>query len=72
MGEMIAIGEETGSLGDQLVKVAGFYEEEAARAISQVTGMLTPALTIGVGIIIGLVAVTIFSSIYSMVDVLPE
>ena len=72
MGEMIAIGEETGSLGSQLTKVASFYEEEAERAISQVTGMLTPALTIGVGIIIGLVAVTIFSSIYSMVDVLPE
>ncbi|MDY6892914.1 MAG: type II secretion system F family protein [Chloroflexota bacterium] len=72
MGEMIAIGEETGSLGEQLIKVSGFYEEEADRAISRVTGMLTPALTIGVGIIIGLVAVTIFGSIYSMVDVLPE
>jgi type IV pilus assembly protein PilC len=72
MGEMIGVGEEAGSLEGQLVKVAGFYEEEAERAISQVTSTLTPALTIGVGGIIGLVAVTIFSSIYSMVDVLPE
>jgi type IV pilus assembly protein PilC len=72
LGEMIGVGEEAGSLEGQLVKVAGFYEEEAERAISQVTSTLTPALTIGVGMIIGLVAVVIFSSIYSMVDVLPE
>jgi type II secretory pathway component PulF len=55
-----------------LTKVSEFYEEEAERAIAQVTGMLTPALTVGVGMLIGLIAVTIFSSIYSMVDVLPE
>jgi hypothetical protein len=34
--------------------------------------MLTPALTIGVGGIIALIAITIFSSIYSVVDVLPD
>lgn len=72
MGEMISVGEEAGSLEGQLNKVSEFYDEEAERAISQVTGMLTPALTLGVGLIIGLIAVTIFSSIYSMVDVLPE
>ncbi|MFC1848283.1 type II secretion system F family protein [Chloroflexota bacterium] len=72
MGEMIAVGEEAGSLEGQLTKVSEFYEEEAERAIAQVTGMLTPALTVGVGMLIGLIAVTIFSSIYSMVDVLPE
>jgi len=72
MPEMIGVGEEAGTLEGQLVRVASFYEEEAERAISQVTGTLTPALTIGVGLVIGLIAVTIFSSIYSMVDVLPE
>ena len=72
MGEMIAVGEESGSLEGQLTRVSEFYDEEAERAIAAVTSTLTPALTIGVGLIIGLIAVTIFSSIYSMVDVLPE
>jgi type IV pilus assembly protein PilC len=72
MGEMIAVGEESGSLEGQLSRVSEFYEEEAERAIAAVTSTLTPMLTIGVGLIIGLIAVTIFSSIYSMVDVLPE
>lgn len=71
MSEMIGVGEESGSLESHLLKVSAYYEEEAERAISQVTGMLTPALTIGVGIIIGLIAVTLFSSIYSMVGALP-
>ena len=72
MPEMIAVGEEAGSLEGQLTKVSLFYEEEAERAVSQVTATLTPALTVGVGLIIGLVAVTLYSSIYSMVDVLPD
>ena len=72
MGEMIAVGEESGGLEDQLRRVSEFYEEEAERALAQVTGMLTPALTIGVGGLIGLIAVTIFSSIYSMAGVLPD
>ena len=70
--EMVGVGEEAGILETQLTKVSDFYEEEAERAISQVTGTLTPALTIGVGLIIGLIAVTLYSSIYSMVDVLPD
>jgi type IV pilus assembly protein PilC len=71
MSEMIGVGEESGSLESHLLKVSAFYEEEAERAISQVTSMLTPALTIGVGGIVGLVAVTLFSSIYSLVGALP-
>jgi len=72
MPEMIRVGEETGTLEPQLAKVSALYEEESDRAIAQVTSMLTPALTIGVGFIIGLVAVAMFSSIYSVVGALPE
>lgn len=72
MPEMIRVGEETGTLESHLGKVATIYEEEADRAIAQVTGMLTPALTVGVGFVIGLVAVAMFSSIYSIVGALPE
>ena len=72
MSEMIGVGEESGSLESNLMKVATFYEEESEAAIARVTGMLTPALTIGVGLIVGLVAVTLFSSIYSLAGALPE
>ncbi|HEY49280.1 MAG TPA: type II secretion system F family protein [Dehalococcoidia bacterium] len=72
MSEMVAIGEESGALEEQLTKVSGFYEEEAEAAITQLTGMMTPALTILVGGVIAFIAIAIFSSIYGMVDVLPS
>jgi type IV pilus assembly protein PilC len=72
MSEMIGVGEESGSLETNLIKVAAFYEEESEAAIGRVTGMLTPALTIGVGLMVGLVAVTLFSSIYSLAGALPS
>jgi len=69
MAELVGIGEETGNLETQLSKVSTFYEEEAEAAISKVTGMLTPLLTVGVGLMIGFVAITMFSSIYGMASV---
>jgi type IV pilus assembly protein PilC len=72
MSEMIGVGEESGSLETHMMKVAAFYQEESDAAIARVTGMMTPVLTIGVGAIVGLVAVTLFSSIYSMVGALPQ
>lgn len=70
MAELVGIGEETGNLEGQLSKVSAFYEEEAEAAITRVTSMLTPALTVGVGLMIGFIAVTLFSSIYGMAGVI--
>ena len=72
MSEMIGVGEESGSLESHLLRISAFYEEEAEVAIARVTGMLTPALTIGLGLGVGLLAVTLFSSIYSLVGALPQ
>jgi type IV pilus assembly protein PilC len=72
MSEMIGVGEESGNLESHLVKVSVFYEEEANAAIARVTGMLTPALTVALGLMVGLVAVVLFTSIYSLVGALPE
>ncbi len=69
MAELIGIGEETGNLESQLSKVSSFYEEEAEAAIARVTGILTPALTVGVGLMIGFIAITMFSSIYGMASI---
>jgi type IV pilus assembly protein PilC len=72
MAEIVRLGEETGNLQGHLLKVANLYEEEADRAIAALTGSLTPALTIGVGIIIALIAITLFTSIYSIAGSLPH
>jgi len=69
MAEMVGIGEETGNLENQLTRVSTYYEEEADAAIARVTGVLTPALTVGVGLLIGFIAISIFGSIYGMASI---
>ena len=68
MSQMVGIGEETGRLDSNLETLAGFYETESSRAISRLTSMLGPGMIIIVGLIVGFVAVTLFSSIYSIGD----
>jgi type IV pilus assembly protein PilC len=66
MSQMVGVGEETGRLDHNLETLAGFYEVESERAISRLTGMLGPGMIIIVGLVVGFVAVTLFSSIYSI------
>jgi type IV pilus assembly protein PilC len=70
MTQMVGIGEETGRLEYNLETLAGFYEVESERAITKLTGMLGPGMIIIVGVIVGFVAVTLFSSIYSVADLI--
>jgi type IV pilus assembly protein PilC len=66
MSQMVGIGEETGRLEYNLDTLAGFYEVEAERAISKLTGMLGPGMIVIVGVVVGFVALTLFSSMYSV------
>ena len=66
MVQMMGVGEETGSLESSMTKVAKYYEDQADRSMARVTGMLTPAITLFVGLIIGYIAVAMYGSIYSV------
>ncbi|MFC2068596.1 type II secretion system F family protein [Chloroflexota bacterium] len=66
MSQMVGIGEETGKLEYNLEILAGFYEVESDRAMSRLTGMIGPGMIIIVGLVVAFVAVTLFSSIYSV------
>ena len=66
MSQMVGIGEETGKLEYNLDTLAGFYETESARAMERLTGLLGPGMIVVVGFVVGFVAITMFSSIYSV------
>ena len=57
---MVAVGEETGTLGDMLVKVSEFYDREVDNSINTVTKMVEPLLLIFMALIVGLMAASIF------------
>ncbi len=66
---MIAVGEETGKLDSMLAEVAGYYDQEVKRTTKRLTSLLEPALILGMGLIIGLVVVSMLLAIFSINDV---
>ncbi len=64
--QMVKVGEETGSLDSTLQAVAQSYEAEAGEKIHALIGLIEPAMTIGIGGVIALIAVTLMSAMTSM------
>jgi type II secretion system protein F len=65
---MIAVGEETGKLDTLLNEVAEHYDQEVKRTTKRLTAVLEPALILGMGLVIGVVVVSMLLAIFSMND----
>ncbi len=63
---MIAVGEETGKLEGMLANVAEHYDLEVKRSTKRLTSMLEPAMILGMGLIVGVVVVSILMAIFSI------
>jgi general secretion pathway protein F len=65
---MIAVGEETGKLDGMLAEVANYYDQEVKRTTKRLTALLEPALILVMGLIIGVVVVSMLLAIFSIND----
>jgi len=65
--QMIAIGEETGRLDQMLTKVSNFYDDEVDNTLKGLTSLIEPLMIVGLGLIVGFIAVSVISPIYSLV-----
>jgi type IV pilus assembly protein PilC len=65
--QMIAVGEETGRLDQMLVKVADFYDDEVDATLKSLTSLIEPLMIVGLGLIVGFIAVSVISPIYALV-----
>ena len=65
---MIAVGEETGKLDTMLAEVASYYDQEVRRTTKRLTALLEPALILVMGLIIGVVVISMLLAIFSIND----
>ena len=63
VGQMLAVGEETGKVDEILVKVADFYEEEVSAVIDALSSLIEPLMIIVLGGVVGLIAASVMGPI---------
>lgn len=66
--QMVRVGEETGSLGDMLRRIAEFYEEEVSNTTKNLSSIIEPILMIVIGSAVGLFAVSMIQPMYSIMN----
>ncbi len=66
MVQMVKVGEETGSLDTSLIAVAQNYESEAQEKTKSLINMIPPVMTIVIAGIVGLIALSMVSAMYSI------
>jgi general secretion pathway protein F len=64
--ELVGVGEETGSLAAMLGKIGEILEEESRRTIDRLLALLTPAVTLAMGLVVAGVLAALFSAILSI------
>ena len=66
--QMIAVGEETGRLEGMLANVADHYDQEVRRTTKRLTSLLEPALILSMGLVVGVVVISMLMAIFSIND----
>jgi type II secretory pathway component PulF len=64
--KMISIGEQSGSLDEMLMNVSRHYDTEVDYAVKNLTSMIEPILTVGVGVIVLFLALAIFMPMWDL------
>ena len=65
---MISVGEESGAIDDMLGNISEYYDAEVKNAVEGLTAMIEPLLTVGMGMMVLVLALAIFLPMWNMVN----
>ncbi len=68
VGDMIAVGEETGKVADMLGQVAQYYETDVEERTKDLSTIIEPILMLFIGGAVGIFAMAMITPIYSLSD----
>ncbi len=68
VGEMLAVGEETGKMTEMLDNIATYYESEVDQKTKDLSTIIEPFLMVLIGIAVGIFAIAMMLPTYSLVD----
>jgi len=66
LAQLVALGEETGRLADFLLKAAELLEKKTERALERLVALVEPAMIVGFGGIVAVVALALLQAIYGV------
>ena len=66
LSSMLYIGEESGSLGDILLRTADYFDGESETALARMIALIEPAMLVIMGIIIAFIVISIMQPIFTM------
>ena len=64
--QMIAVGEETGSVDDMLISVADFYDEDVDYGLKRLAESIEPILIVAMGVLVLILALGVFLPIWDL------
>ena len=64
--QMIEVGEQTGEIGQMHLQIAEHYEEEVSYDLERLTDLIEPALTIGIGGMVLILALAVYLPMWNL------
>ena len=68
--QMLAVGEETGSLDIMLEKVGDFYDDEVTTMVDQLTSLIEPIMIAMVGGVVGIAVVALYLPMFNIINLI--
>ena len=66
VGQMVAIGEQTGTLDFMLEKVADFYEEDVDRTVDTLQSIIEPLMIVLLAVVVGFIVLSIMIPMFTI------